>query len=216
MFKLRLVSAVSSVFLGAAAIAAPLELHVLTVDGKGAAGTVIVLRSTDPARPLARPVDTTMDQINLQFAPHVLIVPRGSKVIFPNKDTVQHQVYSNSRAHQFELELYRGMPKKKDPEIFDQAGVVSVNCNIHDSMRAYIFVVEAQYFGRADASGTWKADVQPGTYSVQVWHPLARDMRPVIDQKITVTAADSKLSLNIAAKLKLRSDSQIPANWDAY
>ena len=213
MFKLRLVSAVCCIVPAVAAIATPLELRVLTVDGKGAAGTVVVLRSTDAARPLAKPLDASLDQANLQFTPSVLILPTGSKLSFPNKDTVKHQVYSVSPTHRFELKLYRGTPK---PETLDQPGVVTVNCNIHDAMRADIFVVDAQYFGRADASGTWKADVQPGTYTVQVWHPLVRDMRPVIDQKITVSAAESKLSLNIAAKLKLRPESQIPANWDAY
>jgi hypothetical protein len=37
---------------------------------------------------------------------------------------------------------------------------------------------DAQHYGRTDASGIWKsADVQPGTYNVQVWHPLARELR---------------------------------------
>lgn len=214
MSKLRLAFPVCCAFLASAAIAAPLELRVLNVDGSGAAGTVVVLRSTDTAHPLARPVDASMDQIDLQFQPHVLIVPTGSKIAFLNTDSVRHHVYSFSAPKRFERPLYRG---KSDPVIFDRAGVVTVGCNIHDNMRAYVFVVDAQYFGRADAAGIWKAaDIQPGTYNVQVWHPRARDLRPVIEEKITVSAAQPRISIRIATQPKLRPATQIPGNWDAY
>jgi plastocyanin len=197
------------------AIAAPLELRVLNLEGKGIAGTVVVLRSTDPARPVARPVVTQIDQVDRQFTPHVLVVPTGSKISFPNSDSVRHQVYSFSPAKRFELPLYRG--KQHNPIEFERAGVVTLGCNIHDNMRAYVFVVDAQYFGRTDVNGTWKLpDVQPGTYSVQVWHPKSRETRPVVDQQIKVTAAEPQLVLRLATELRLRLDSQVPVNWDAY
>lgn len=215
MRKMRLVFHAIGAFFTATALGAPLELQLLGVDGKGVGATVVVLRSIDAARPLAKPVQATMNQIDRQFDPHVLVVPTGSKVSFPNKDTVQHQVYSRSPSpHPFELKLYRGTPA---PQTLDRPGVVTVNCNIHDNMRAYIFVVDAQYFGHTDVNGMWKApDVQPGTYIVQVWHPRARNMKPVIEQKITFTAAEPAVTLRLAAALKLRPESEIPGNWDAY
>jgi len=214
MLNLRLAFPVCGALLATTAFPGPLELRVVKNDGNGAAGTVIVLRSIEAARPLARPVDASMDQVDLQFVPHVLIVPTGSNVAFLNTDSVRHQVYSFSPVKRFERPLYRG---KSEPVTFDRAGVVTVGCNIHDNMRAYVFIVDAHYFGRADATGAWKAaDVQPGTYTVQVWHPLARDMRPVLEQKITVVAAEPRQTLRIATALKLRTDSRIPGNWDAY
>jgi len=197
------------------AFGAPLELRLVGVDGGGIAGTVVILRSVDPTRPAARPVETQIDQIDRQFVPHVLVVPAGSKILFPNSDSVRHQVYSFSPAKRFSLPLYRGKPYP--PVEFDRNGVVTLGCNIHDQMRAYVFVVEAQYYGRTDSAGTFKAqDVQPGAYTVQIWHPLARDTRPLIEQQITVGAADTHLTLRIAAPLRLRPESQVPANWDAY
>jgi plastocyanin len=212
--EMRLVFHVFGALFAASAIAAPLELQLLGVDGKGIGATVVVLRSTDPARPLARPLQATMDQVNREFRPHVLVVPTGSSVTFSNTDTVQHQVYSYSPAKRFERPLYRGTAR---PVEFDTAGIVTVSCNIHDNMRAYVFVVDAHYFGHTDAAGTWKApDVQPGTYTVQIWHPRARNMKPVIDQKITVTAAEPRVRLRLASPLRLRPASEVPGNWDAY
>jgi hypothetical protein len=84
-------------------------------------------------------------------------------------------------------------------------------------MRAYVYVVEAQYFGRTDATGAWSAaDVQPGEYRVEIWHPLSRVQRPVIEQVVTVPAQGMKLTLRTAMPLKLRSESQQPSNWDVY
>ena len=59
-----------------------------------------------------------MDQVDRQFVPHVLVVPTGSKVSFPNSDSVSHQVYSFSPAKSFELPLYRGNPNP--PVVFDR------------------------------------------------------------------------------------------------
>jgi plastocyanin len=196
-----------------AALARPLELRLVGVDGKAIAGAVITLRSTDASRPVAKPVDAVMNQVKLQFEPHVLVIPTGSQVTFPNNDTVRHQVYSFSPTKRFDIGLYRGTPR---PEVFDRAGVVTVGCNIHDNMRAYIYVVEAQHYGRMDVAGAWKADVQPGSYNVLVWHPAARDTRPVLEQQIKVEAAEPALTLRLATPLKLRPKSQVPANWDAY
>src|SRR5882757_2403656 len=98
MSKVRLAFHVAGALLVSAAQAAPLELRVLDVLGKPVPGAVLLLRSTDAARPLARPVDARMDQIDRQFVPQVLLVPVGSKISFPNTDSVRHQVYSLSPA----------------------------------------------------------------------------------------------------------------------
>lgn len=201
----------------AGAAAAPLELQFVGVDGKGIAGGVVVtLRSTDVSRPLARPVAAVLDQVDRQFEPHVLVIPVGSKVSFPNSDTVAHQVYSFSQAHSFELPLYSGKAVPR-PETFDRDGVVSVGCNIHDQMRAYIYVVEAQYFGRADKDGRWTVpNVEPGEYQLTIWHPRSRAQSPVLEQRVTIGAEGARLKPRATAPLKLRSESQVPSNWDAY
>jgi plastocyanin len=201
----------------AGATAAPLELQFVGVDGKGIGGGVVVtLRSTDASRPLARPIPAVLDQVHRQFAPHVLVIPRGSKVSFPNSDTVAHQVYSFSPAKRFELPLYSGKTVPP-PETFDREGVVSIRCNIHDQMRGYIYVVEAQYFGRADKDGRWSVpNVEPGEYMLTIWHLLSRAPGPVLEQRVKIGANEVPLKVRAAAPLKLRSESKVPSNWDVY
>src|SRR5688572_25443141 len=114
-----------------------------------------------------------VDQKNRMFVPHVMAVQTGTAVSFPNSDNVRHQVYSFSPAKRFQLPLYAGTPGA--PVVFDKPGVVTVGCNIHDQMSAYIVVVDTPYFaltagGRAKLSG-----LPEGTYDVRVWYPGMRN-----------------------------------------
>lgn len=198
-----------------ATTAAPFDMQFVGVDGKGYGGVVVTLRSTDATRPLAAPVPAVMDQVDRQFAPHVLVIPVGSPVSFPNSDSVSHQVYSFSPAKRFSLPLYDGKPYR--PVLFDKEGLVTLGCNIHDQMRAYVYVVEAQYYGRADHEGRWSvANAEPGEYELTIWHPLSVPQSPVLKQRVTVGADGAHLKLRAAAPLKLRRESRVPSNWDVY
>jgi hypothetical protein len=58
--------------------------------------------------------------------------------------------------------------------------------------------------------------VLPGEYTVSIWHPRSRTSGPVLEQKLVVGAAPVRHVLRATARLKLRSESQVPANWDTY
>lgn len=111
-----------------------------------------------------------MDQVNKQFEPHVLIVPQNSLVNFPNSDDIRHHVYSFSPAITFELKLYSGRPKQ--PILFQQPGIVTIGCNIHDAMVGYIYVTNATAAVKSDAQG--KAVLFTETsknIELKIWHP---------------------------------------------
>ena len=129
-------------------------------------------RSVPPARKTA-----VMDQKNRMFIPHVLAVQTGTSVRFPNSDDIRHHVYSFSPAKPFQLPLYKGTPA--NPVLFDRAGVVTLGCNIHDQMSAFIIVVDTPYFERTGGDGhATLRDVEPGKYVVHVWYPEMRDEPP--------------------------------------
>jgi len=118
-----------------------------------------------------------MDQKNRMFIPHVLAVQTGTSVRFPNSDDIRHHVYSFSPAKPFQLPLYKGTPA--NPVLFDRAGVVTLGCNIHDQMSAFIVVVDTPYFERTGGDGrATLRDLEPGKYVVHVWYPEMRDEPP--------------------------------------
>jgi len=195
----------------------PLELQFSGLDGAPVAGAVIALRSLDPARPQPAPMEARMDQRDRAFVPHMIVVSPGSKVAFPNSDSIGHQIYSFSPVKKFQLPLYRGNPNP--PVVFEKSGFVTLGCNIHDQMRGYILVTAAQYTGRTDVTGQLLlADVLPGEYEAQVWHPHARDVRLVHEQRLVLAAGESRfrVSLKSLSPIRLREPAERPAGWDAY
>jgi plastocyanin len=143
-------------------------------DNKGAAvaDAVVSLVPLDAAtNSLLPPVGprTEIAQENQEYSAYVTVVQAGSKIYFPNRDTVQHHVYSLSKAKKFELPLYN--PGSVESIVFDVPGVVTLGCNIHDWMLAYVLVVPTPYYAKSDGAGAASVTAPAGRYRLEVWHP---------------------------------------------
>lgn len=135
-----------------------------------------------------------MDQVKKEFVPEILVVRTGTPVLFPNSDSVAHQVYSFSPAKRFTLSLYRG--KQYPPVVFDQAGIVTLGCNIHDHMVGYIVVTDSPHFGQTDGQGRLVLkEMNAGTYKVSAWHPRFNEI--VAEQTVTLTDSDANVDFHL-------------------
>ncbi|HLW52718.1 MAG TPA: carboxypeptidase regulatory-like domain-containing protein [Candidatus Angelobacter sp.] len=142
-----------------------------TISGAGA-GTVVWV--DDPSAKVEVPAKPfTMDQKGLLFVPHILVVPVGSTVEFLNSDNVQHNVFWTGIGGNKKLGHNLGTwPKgEKRSFKFDNAGVVSLLCNVHPEMSAYVAVVPTPHYATTDASGAYSIqNVPDGAHNVTVWH----------------------------------------------
>ncbi len=172
----------------AASHAAPLEVVVTDSAGKPLPGAAVFLESRE-ARAAVRPVNTIeIVQNARQFSPIVTVVPVGSAVSFPNRDSVRHHLYSFSPAKKFEIKLYVGTPAA--PVVFDQSGIAALGCNIHDNMAAWVVVVDTPHHGLTGADGRFHlAQVPPGSYRLRTWHPTLPPGAPALDQALQVGAS---------------------------
>ncbi|MBW0152245.1 MAG: methylamine utilization protein [Phenylobacterium sp.] len=128
-----------------------------------------------------------MVQHNIIFDPHVLVVPTGAEVTFPNRDKVRHHVYSFSPAKTFEIKLYGREENRK--VLFDKAGVVSLGCNIHDGMIAYVFVSDTVHVAKTGADGVAVLRGLPaGAARVAIWQPKLRAPGGQKVQSVTLPA----------------------------
>lgn len=181
-------------------------------DSRPLAGAVITLESETPNAIPAAPIAALMDQVDLAFVPDVLVIPVHSTVQFPNSDAVSHQVYSFSGTKSFQLPLYRGKPYP--PVVFDQPGVVTLGCNIHDNMVAYILVTRAAHFGRTNSQGHWTAgDVPAGRYVLRLWHPLLNEGREV-SSTVSVDSAAGATEIRLSRNLRPAPLGKRPHSWD--
>ncbi len=169
---------ISAVILAAApvtATAADVGVAVRDAKGRPVADAVVTLTpaSGAPGGPIRFAWPYRVEQRDMQFQPFVLIVPNNAEVAFPNRDQVRHHVYSFSPAKRFELKLY-GKDQSRSVR-FDKAGVVAIGCNIHDSMVAFIKVVDTPWAVKTDATGAAVLRGVPnGRARLEVWHPYGR------------------------------------------
>ncbi len=169
-------------------VAAPVEVQVLDAAGKPLAGAVVFLESRE-ARAAARPMALVeVAQAGRQFVPAVSVVTVGTAVTFPNRDTVRHHVYSFSAVKKFEIKLYVGTPTA--PVVFDQPGVAVLGCNIHDTMTAWVVVVETPWHGQTGIDGrvAWP-QVPAGSYRLRTWHPGLAVGAPAAEQALRVDSS---------------------------
>lgn len=179
------------------------EINIALTDQNGKPVVHAVVTLTPEGPPVAKPGEGRtfeIEQHDQEFSPYVTVVPVGATVIFPNKDTVQHHVYSLSRPKKFEFPLYD--PGKSAQLVFDQPGVITLGCNIHDWMLAYLVVVPTPFFGASDAAGRATLTAPAGNYTLEIWHP--RLSRP-LQQPVRLDGAPRELPFT----LKLRSDRRI-------
>jgi len=200
----RVAAALLAVLCARAAYAGMVTVNVTTRSGATVEDTVIVFDPLDAA-PAASHSAAIIDQINKRFVPRVSVVRTGTTITFPNSDHIRHQVYSFSQAKTFALKLYAGSPKT--PVNFDQPGLVVLGCNIHDTMVAFVAVVDSPYFAKTTDSGVAILDLPAGRYRLRTWHPNAVAVIPA--REITVPAAP----LSVPLAIDVDSASATVAAW---
>ena len=190
----------------AALLAAPLPawagaLTVRVVDegGRPISDAVVTLRPVgQPGVPGKVGGPYQVIQQDTRFKPFVLVVPAGATVAFPNLDPFRHHVYSFSPAKRFELKQFARDQTRS--VTFDRPGIVSIGCNIHDQMSAYLYVADTAWAAASGTNGTVTfRDTPRGTYALEVWHPYLRAPGNVVRRQAQFGADRSE---SVAVRLR--------------
>jgi plastocyanin len=161
------------------------------------AGNISVYIDTIPGKKFDRPTEhVSVDQRNMVFVPHVLVVLRGTTVDFLNSDQVAHNVYWPSVGGNKTLRhsLTIVSPGQKKSFQFDDLGSAQLLCNMHSEMIGYVVVVPTPYFATTGSDGTFTIkNVPAGTYTLKTW---SADGKPS-SQSITVTDAPTNVDITV-------------------
>ncbi len=150
-------------------------------------GVVVYLEPVDGRTPEIKPERATMIQKNKTFVPHVLAIPVGSTVDFPNYDPIFHNAFSNFAGQIFDVGLYP--PGTSRTVAFRRPGIVRVFCNIHPSMSAVIDVLPTSWFDVSDAAGSFQIENVPGgEYTMKFFHERAtNEVLDALARRVSVT-----------------------------
>jgi plastocyanin len=157
------------------------------MTGAGGEATTAAM-SSSPANP-------RLVQKNKSFEPHILVVPVGSMVEFPNHDPFFHNVFSLFEGKRFDLGLYEAGSSRMVR--FDRLGISYIFCNIHPEMSAVVITMATPLYAISNRDGQLSlAGVPYGRYMLHVW---SEGMGPENAQPITreITIAENASSLGV-------------------
>ncbi len=160
---------------------------------RSAAGAVVWLTPTKGEAPKPPEKVFRLVQKNKHFSPHLLVVPIGSAVLFPNEDPFFHNVFSVYEGTRFDLGLYESGSSKEVR--FTRPGPSYIFCNIHPEMSAVIMVMTTPYYATTNAAGDYAIDsVPPGEYEFSVWYESAQpEQLKQLQHRVTVSTANARL-----------------------
>jgi plastocyanin len=118
----------------------------------------------------------TVTQRNVSFEPRILAVAVGTKVRWPNADTIYHNVFSLSEAKSFDLGLYARDDPHVPELVFDKAGRIDVFCGIHSKMHCIVLVLPSPYFAKVNSNQRYFIrGVPAGAYKLKAWHERLKE-----------------------------------------
>jgi plastocyanin len=164
-------------------------------------------------------------QHNKSFEPHVLVVPVGSVVEFPNRDPFFHNVFSLFEGKRFDLGLYEAGSTREVR--FDKAGISYIFCNIHAEMSAVVIALDTPYYGVSNARGeVIISNVPTGRYNLHVWYEASLpDKLKELTREISVSENSSTLGVIRLPQTELQAhknkygrdyDQPVPADSPGY
>jgi hypothetical protein len=206
MFKLRSRLAIATLMLGSAQLFAQqvtLSGRVKLVSGGAQAesphaGRVVVWLTPLDSHIPVKPFHTgplKLVQHNKSFEPHLLVVPVGAVVEFPNRDPFFHNVFSLFEGKRFDLGLYEAGSSRYVS--FDRPGVSYIFCNIHAEMSAVVIALDTPYYSISSAKGEVVIpDVPVGKYAMHLWYETALpETLKTLTRDINVTDTSSTLGV---------------------
>jgi plastocyanin len=142
----------------------------------------------------------TLLQKNRMFSPHVLVVPVGSVVHFPNQDPFFHNVFSLFDGKRFDLGLYEA-GKTKDVT-FSREGLSYIFCNIHPEMSAVVIALATPFYTAGEAPGAMEIrGVPPGEYELHLWVEGQSQFAPSPPvRRVIVRSGSTREEVQIAVK----------------
>jgi plastocyanin len=162
--------------------------------GNDFSGVAVWLAPADGRAIAVQPARVTMLQKKKTFIPHVLAIPAGTTVDFPNGDPIFHNAFSNFSGQIFDIGLYP--PGTSQRVVFKREGIVRIFCNIHPTTSAVIIVVKTPYVTVTDKSGAFSFDgVPPGEYRLHLFHERASEATlQELERTVVVQSAPVRLA----------------------
>jgi hypothetical protein len=142
-------------------------------------------------------VPVTLAQIGCRYEPHVLGVQVGQPLVIVNRDPLLHNIHALPFRNQG-FNFGQPMQDLEERRTFRVEEMVSVRCDVHPWMSAWVGVVEHPYYAVTDPEGRYALpELLPGHYVIEAWQESCEP----VSREIDVTAGNA-LDLDFVLDLR--------------
>jgi len=159
------------------------EVYPVRIEQGGIADAVVWIDNITSGKAFNFP-SPLIDQKKCSFVPHVLLMKAG-ELKLGNTDLCLHNIHVITFANR---EVNKAMPSGAATQgiTLARADRVTVRCDVHKWMSAYVVVAKNPYYVVSGAGGQFRLEGVPaGHYHLKVWQESLGEL----DQEITVEAA---------------------------
>lgn len=163
----------------------------VTASGVKDARNVVVYIDTMEGNTFPPPTEpAVINQRNKEFVPRVVPILKGGSVTFHNSDALLHNVHLY-RGRKSLVNLATPPGAKPLTRTFQEPGEITVLCDVHPEMAAFILVLETPYTAVTGEDGRYELpNIPPGTYTLKTWHetlqPVSQTVSLQGEQTVTV------------------------------
>ena len=153
----------------------PAEKHLVSADG-GLQNAVVMIEGIASGKPFASDGDFIITNNKCRFVPHVMVAHKGAMMKVRNDDPLLHNshfylVQADKKKNVINLALPKQGIEIGKKKILRKPGLLSVLCDAHDFMQAWIWVADSPYAVLTSAEGEFVLENVPaGSYKLKIWH----------------------------------------------
>jgi hypothetical protein len=181
---------------------APPTAETVVVNANGTLANVFVYVKAGLPAGATYPAPSTpveLDQSGCRYHPHVFGIRVGQPLNIKNSDPVLHNIKAKAVKNRPFNVSQPNVTTTPTVRTFAQPEVmVSLECNVHGWMNAFIGVLPHPFFAVTGADGSFSLKgLPPGTYTIEAWHEKYGTQTATV----TVTGTETKTSdLTFAAR----------------
>jgi len=153
----------------------PAEKFIIGSDG-ALKNAVVMLEEIAEGKDFESQGDFTVTNKGCHFVPHVMVAPKGAMMKVRNDDPLLHNSHFFLQTGERKKNIINlALPKQgleiSKSKILRKPGLVSLQCDAHDFMQGWIWVLEHPYAVVTDSDGSFElSNVPAGSYKLTVWH----------------------------------------------
>ena len=173
------------------------EVYPVRMENGGVDDAVVWIDDIQRGKAFSFP-PARIDQKNCTYVPHVVVMQAGD-VNITSGDPIPHSVHTRAQHNRDYNESMS--PLQSDISLsFPQPDVISIRCDLHGWMQAYVVVAKNPYYAISENGGKFKLDGVPkGRYHLKVWsESLGESEQEIVVEAGKPTRADFTLKSQTA------------------